>query len=288
MKPAKEGRDVPTRWPRRAVLRAIVWLAGSAPLLLTACGVGPASSATAATGGAAAGPTASQPAAAATSTVGPGPTGVGAASPVAAPTAASVAFAAATAPASTPPAPAQASTATARPATAASGTCVLSPEMTEGPYYIDENLNRSDITEGKPGVPLQLRLTVQNASTCQPIAGATVDVWHCDASGVYSGYAAAQGPGGGPGGPGGPPPSGNPPQGGPPPGGGPGAAGGGHAQPTNNETFLRGNQQTDASGLATFKTIYRAGTPAGRPTSTSRSTSAATWSTPASSSSTTR
>jgi protocatechuate 3,4-dioxygenase beta subunit len=66
--------------------------------------------------------------------------------------------------------------------------CVLSPEMTEGPYYLDENLIRRDITEGKDGLPLELRLTVENASTCKPIAKATVEVWHADATGNYSGF----------------------------------------------------------------------------------------------------
>lgn len=119
----------------------------------------------------------------------------------------------------------------AAPATAA--TCVLSAEETEGPYYIDGALTRSDITERKPGLPLQLRFTVMNVASCAALPNATVDIWHCDASGVYSGYSAAT-----PGGPGGPPP------------------GGGHVAPTNKETFLRGNQPTDATGAAVFQTIY--------------------------------
>ena len=66
--------------------------------------------------------------------------------------------------------------------------CLLATEVTEGPYYIDPKLVRDDITEGKEGVALDLVLQVVD-STCQPIAGARVDVWHCDASGNYSGYA---------------------------------------------------------------------------------------------------
>jgi protocatechuate 3,4-dioxygenase beta subunit len=65
--------------------------------------------------------------------------------------------------------------------------CVLAPEQTEGPYYIDGERLRRDITEGRPGVPLLLRLRVVNASTCKPIKGAAVDIWHADALGVYSG-----------------------------------------------------------------------------------------------------
>jgi protocatechuate 3,4-dioxygenase beta subunit len=106
----------------------------------------------------------------------------------------------------------------AGPAAVASGavTCVLTPEQTEGPYYISgENLRRN-ITEGRPGKPLWLRATVVDASTCKPIKGATVDIWHADAGGVYSGF-------------------------------GDGAA---------SRTFMRGLQRTNAKGLALFRTIY--------------------------------
>ncbi len=65
--------------------------------------------------------------------------------------------------------------------------CVLSPEQTEGPFYIDDAAMRRDITEGRPGTPLALALSVVNAATCEPIGGAAVDIWHCDALGVYSG-----------------------------------------------------------------------------------------------------
>jgi protocatechuate 3,4-dioxygenase beta subunit len=75
------------------------------------------------------------------------------------------------------------------PAAVASGlvTCVLAPEQTEGPYYLDDAAIRRNVTEGKPGVPLTLRLTVVDASTCKPVKGAAVEIWHCDASGAYSG-----------------------------------------------------------------------------------------------------
>jgi len=65
--------------------------------------------------------------------------------------------------------------------------CVLAPEQTEGPYYIDNDLLRRDITDGKEGMPLELRLKVLQASSCEPIEKATVEVWHCDALGNYSG-----------------------------------------------------------------------------------------------------
>jgi protocatechuate 3,4-dioxygenase beta subunit len=65
--------------------------------------------------------------------------------------------------------------------------CVLTPELTEGPYYLDLDLVRSDITEGRPGVPLDLTLVVADATTCTAIADAVVDIWHTDAAGTYSG-----------------------------------------------------------------------------------------------------
>jgi protocatechuate 3,4-dioxygenase beta subunit len=67
-----------------------------------------------------------------------------------------------------------------------SDVCLLQPEATEGPYYIDPGLVRQEIAEGRPGLPLVLRLQVVTAE-CKPVVGARVDVWHCDASGVYSG-----------------------------------------------------------------------------------------------------
>jgi protocatechuate 3,4-dioxygenase beta subunit len=102
----------------------------------------------------------------------------------------------------------------AEPASAVS--CVLTPEQTEGPYYIDGEKVRRNITEGRAGTPLTLRTTVVDASTCKPIKGAAVDVWHCDAAGIYSGFGRGAG----------------------------------------NRTFLRGIQRTDARGRAVFKTIY--------------------------------
>jgi len=72
-------------------------------------------------------------------------------------------------------------------AQASTTACLLTPEVTEGPYWIDESFTRRNVTEGKPGMPLLLRFTVLNAKTCSPIRNADVEIWHCDASGVYSG-----------------------------------------------------------------------------------------------------
>jgi protocatechuate 3,4-dioxygenase beta subunit len=106
----------------------------------------------------------------------------------------------------------------AGPEAVASGlvTCVLTPELTEGPYYIAGERLRRNITEGRPGVPLALRLGVVDASTCRPIAGAAVDIWHADAGGIYSGFGAG----------------------------------------SANRTFMRGVQRTNAKGVATFQTVY--------------------------------
>jgi protocatechuate 3,4-dioxygenase beta subunit len=106
----------------------------------------------------------------------------------------------------------------AGPAGVAAGTvrCVLTPEQTEGPYYLANEKVRRNITEGKPGTPLALRLGVVDAATCRPIKGAAVDIWHADAAGAYSGF-------------------------------GEGAA---------NRTAMRGIQRTDAKGVAIFRTVY--------------------------------
>jgi protocatechuate 3,4-dioxygenase beta subunit len=81
-----------------------------------------------------------------------------------------------------------AATTSATPTTATTTVdCVLSSEQTEGPYYLDLDLVRRDITEGRPGTPLELAVKVVDGDSCEPIADAAVDIWHCDAGGVYSG-----------------------------------------------------------------------------------------------------
>ena len=128
-------------------------------------------------------------------------------------------------------------------------TCVLTSEAIEGPYYLDYELVRRDVREDRPGVPMVLDLTVVDAETCRPLRGAAVEIWHCDALGVYSGYDAAVGfPGFPPGGtlPTGPLPTGVP------PGGLPDL----HVPPTNDLTFLRGMQFTDRHGGARFVTVF--------------------------------
>ena len=67
----------------------------------------------------------------------------------------------------------------------AATTCLLTPEVTEGPYWVESRLTRRNITEGKAGLPLVIRFTVLNAKTCKPIKNADVEIWHCDALGNY-------------------------------------------------------------------------------------------------------
>lgn len=98
--------------------------------------------------------------------------------------------------------------------------CMLSAEVTEGPFYLDPRLVRSDITEGRPGLPMALRLQVVTAD-CAPVVGARVEVWHCDAGGVYSGVQPLD-----------------------------------DGADTQGQTFLRGAQATDSTGVSTFQTIF--------------------------------
>jgi protocatechuate 3,4-dioxygenase beta subunit len=68
-------------------------------------------------------------------------------------------------------------------------TCVLAPEQTEGPFWVPNDLVRRDLAEGRAGVPLRLVLTVRDMAGCRVLRGADVELWHCDADGVYSGVA---------------------------------------------------------------------------------------------------
>jgi len=130
----------------------------------------------------------------------------------------------------------------------------LTSETTEGPYYIDADKIRKNITEGKEGIPMTLRLKLIDSETCKPLAKAAVDIWHCDALGLYSGYEDASSGGGGT------PPTGAPPTGTPTdtPTGTPTGAppGGGHQDPTDDKRYLRGTQLTDRHGFVEFTTVF--------------------------------
>lgn len=95
--------------------------------------------------------------------------------------------------------------------------CVLTPAQEEGPFYIDLARVRQDIVEGRPGVPLSLTVAVVDSNTCKPIRHAAVDVWHCDALGIYSGEP---------------------------------------SEGSVGKTYLRGIQLTDGNGQVKFTTIY--------------------------------
>lgn len=111
--------------------------------------------------------------------------------------------------------------------------CLLTPELVEGPYYLHNRLIRADISEGKPGIPFEFTVTVTDFTDCSPLANVFIDIWHCDALGVYSGYA----------------------KGSVEQIGQPDRNNLGHEHTTDNDTYLRGTLVTDANGVATFKSI---------------------------------
>ncbi len=79
--------------------------------------------------------------------------------------------------------------------------CQLVAEQEEGPYYVREEALRSNVAEDRPGVPLALRISILDSRSCRPLHGVAVDIWSCDAMGLYSGFTKQN-----PMGPGGPPP----------------------------------------------------------------------------------
>ncbi|MFC6356676.1 intradiol ring-cleavage dioxygenase [Luethyella okanaganae] len=123
------------------------------------------------------------------------------------------------------------------------GACRLTPEETQGPYYFDVDAIRSDIREGRPGTPVTLALRVYDAS-CTPIPNSVVEIWHCDAGGVYSGFEVASG-GGAPGGLSGGDVS-----------DGSYSSGVNESTPADDGTYLRGAQVADSNGIVQFQTIW--------------------------------
>jgi protocatechuate 3,4-dioxygenase beta subunit len=102
-------------------------------------------------------------------------------------------------------------------AATAAKACKLTHEVTEGPFYVTLDKIRREITEGKPGVPLTLKIRVVDVERCAPIHRAAVDIWHCDAGGLYSDEP---------------------------------------SNGTAGKTYLRGVQLTNKRGYATFQTVY--------------------------------
>jgi len=95
--------------------------------------------------------------------------------------------------------------------------CTLTAEQEEGPFYVALDTVREDIVLGQPGLAMTLRITIINSLTCRPLRHAAVDIWHANASGVYSDIGSENSVG---------------------------------------QTYLRGVQFTDKHGLATFRTIF--------------------------------
>ncbi|HUF73767.1 MAG TPA: protocatechuate dioxygenase [Gammaproteobacteria bacterium] len=104
--------------------------------------------------------------------------------------------------------------------------CVLTENAGEGPFYFDPELMRSDVSDGSPGLPLDVAIQVTRASDCATLAAARVDLWQANAIGLYSGYAEQPG------------------------------VGGVAADAALGETWLRGTQLTDADGWVRFRTVY--------------------------------
>jgi protocatechuate 3,4-dioxygenase beta subunit len=113
-------------------------------------------------------------------------------------------------------------------------TCTLAPEVTQGPFYLTDHPNTSNLVQDRPGRPLALTLTVVD-TRCAPVRDAKVDVWHCDAAGVYGGIGSNAGGGAG---------------------GGPGGGDFGAARRGTPDTWLQGYQTTDGDGTVRFSTIY--------------------------------
>ncbi|KEQ62636.1 aromatic compound dioxygenase [Aureobasidium melanogenum CBS 110374] len=104
------------------------------------------------------------------------------------------------------------------------GSCILVPEVTQGPYYVEGEYIRKNITEDQEGIPLTLEIQVIDVNTCEPVPDVYIDFWHCNATGVYSAIV---------------------------------ANGNGDSSDTANvnTTFLRGIAETDTEGVATFESI---------------------------------
>lgn len=126
--------------------------------------------------------------------------------------------------------------------------CTVASQQTEGPFYFETKMIRKDITEGRPGSILNLKLKVVDSEDCAPVSDAIVDIWSCDAGGEYSGYETVY------------------------------TKEGEfkeqrglpkdkkkhadddrprfHQEPNNEKRFLRGAQVTDTNGEVEFRTIY--------------------------------
>ncbi|KAK0200635.1 Intradiol ring-cleavage dioxygenase [Desarmillaria ectypa] len=103
--------------------------------------------------------------------------------------------------------------------------CVLTPELEQGPYYVQGEYIRSNMSEDQPGVPAYVNIELIDVFICEPLTGVYLDVWHCNATGVYAGIVA----------------DGN---------------GDSSVESNWNTTFLRGIQKMNDEGYAQFETIF--------------------------------
>lgn len=101
---------------------------------------------------------------------------------------------------------------------AANTSCILSPEVTDGPYYVTGEMIRKNVVEDQTGIELYLEVQYVDVTTCEPVPQLYVDVWNCNSTGYYSGVESGQG--------------------------------------GLNTTFLRGVQETDEDGVVTFETLF--------------------------------
>ncbi|KAM3499277.1 hypothetical protein MY10362_007449 [Beauveria mimosiformis] len=105
------------------------------------------------------------------------------------------------------------------------GSCLLTPEVTQGPYYVGGESLRKDVTDSEPGIDITLDYQVIDVDTCEPVPDVYVEIWHCNSTGVYSGVVAN--------------------------------SNGDSSDESNiDNTALRGIQATDSDGVAQFQSIF--------------------------------
>ncbi|KAJ5263366.1 hypothetical protein N7478_010971 [Penicillium angulare] len=104
-------------------------------------------------------------------------------------------------------------------------TCILGPDVTQGPYYVTGELIRENVVETQEGVPLYMDIQVVDTNTCNPLPNVYMDIWHCNSTGVYSGVQ---------------------------------ASGNGDSSDASNldDTFLRGIQPSNSDGVVQFESIF--------------------------------
>ncbi|KAK0459155.1 aromatic compound dioxygenase [Desarmillaria tabescens] len=107
----------------------------------------------------------------------------------------------------------------------ADASCVLTPELEQGPFYVKGEYVRRTVSEDQPGLYSYVDLELIDVSTCEPLTGVYIDFWHCNSTGVYAGVI---------------------------------ESGNGDSSDFSNldATFLRGIQPTNDEGYASFETVF--------------------------------